>query len=414
MTRRRTIVTAAILAGTLGLTACGTNREEGAGAGGAAAEGCDTSKGTLIIGMVAPLSGGLSALGLGMRNSAQLAVDQANEACKVPGYSLAFQPEDDQATPQVASQAATKLASDPNVVGVIGTLNSSTSQTVQPILNQRGIVQISPANTGPALTLGENYAEAPARPFDSYFRLATTDLVQGPYAADYLVETSGKRSIAVIDDGKTYGANLAEQFAQRATAKGATIVAREKVGERDTDFSGVITRIRALNPDAVYYGGEYPVAGPMSAQLAAAGLSVPLMGGDGIVDAQFVALGGRPGDLATSIGAPAESLPSAQQFIKDYEAKNYSEEFSAYGALTYDSTNVLIEAVAKAVGDGDYSEDNTRPAIIEAVQATELEGASGSVSFDEFGDTTNKVLTVYTVEGDGFVPVEGSTGAFEG
>ena len=73
----------------------------------------------------------------------------------MPGYELVFQPEDDQATPQVAGQAATKLASDPNVVGVVGTLNSSTSQTVQPILADRSIVQISPANTNPTLTLGE-------------------------------------------------------------------------------------------------------------------------------------------------------------------------------------------------------------------------------------------------------------------
>ncbi|WP_252441421.1 branched-chain amino acid ABC transporter substrate-binding protein [Pseudonocardia humida] len=415
MTRRRTIITAAILAGTLGLTACGTNREEGEGegGGGTTAGACDTSKGTLIIGMVAPLSGGLSALGLGMRNSAQLAVDQANEACKVPGYELAFQAEDDQANPQVAGQAATKLASDENVVGVIGTLNSSTSQTVQPILKQEGIVQVSPANTGPALTLGENYATAPARPFDNYFRVSTTDLVQGPFAANYLVETAGKKAIAVIDDGKTYGANLAEQFAQQAQKKGAQIVAREKVGERDTDFSGVITTIRALNPDAVYYGGEYPVAGPLSAQLAAAGLNIPLMGGDGIVDATYVSLGGRPGDLATSVGAPAESLPSAKQFLDDYAAKNFTEEYSTYGALTYDATNVVIEALAKALANGDYSAER-RADIVAAVQETNLQGASGEISFDEFGDTTNKVLTVYQVEGDSFAPVEGSTGAFEG
>jgi branched-chain amino acid transport system substrate-binding protein len=414
MTRRRTIITAAILAGTLGLTACGTNREEGGGgtAGGGAAA-CDTSKGTLIIGFVAPLSGGLSALGLGMRNSAQLAVDQANAACKVPGYEIAFQAEDDQATPQIAGQAATKLASDDNVVGVIGTLNSSTSQTVQPILNGAGIVQVSPANTSPALTLGENFATAPARPFDSYFRVSTTDLVQGPFAANYLVDVAGKRNIAVIDDGKTYGANLAEQFAQQAQEKGATIVAREKVGEKDTDFSGVITTIRALNPDAVYYGGEYPVAGPMSAQLAAAGLNIPLMGGDGIVDSQFVALGGREGDLATNIGAPAEALPSATQFLADYEAGNFAEPYSAYGALTYDSANVLIEALATVLASGDYTPEK-RADIVAAVQATDIEGASGPVAFDQYGDTTNKVLTVYQVTGGAFAPVEGSTGAFEG
>ena len=149
--------------------------------------------------------------------------------------------------PQVANQAATKLASDPNVVGVVGTLNSSTSQTVQPILSERDIVQISPANTGPALTLGDN-PSSPKRPFDNYFRVATTDLIQGPFAANYLVQTAGKKNIAVIDDGKTYGSGLAEQFSQQATKLGAKVVAREKVGERDTDFSGVIAKIRAHEP----------------------------------------------------------------------------------------------------------------------------------------------------------------------
>lgn len=408
MIRKRAVAaTAAMLAGALVLAACGTNRTE---AGGGAAGACDTSKGTLVIGMIAPLSGGLSALGLGMRNSAQLAVDQANAACKVPGYRLAFQPEDDQATAQIAGQAATKLSSDPNVVGVVGTLNSSTSQSVQPILAGKKIVQISPANTNPTLTLGEQATTAPKRPFASYFRVATTDLVQGPFGARYLVQKAGKKNIAVIDDGKTYGAGLAEQFSIEAQKLGATVVAREKVGEKDTDFSGVISKIRPLNPDAVYYGGEYPAAGPLSKQIAAAGLNIPLMGGDGIVDKQFVALGGREGDLATNIGAPAANLPSAKVFTDAYAAGRFAEPFSAYGVLTYDSTNVVIDALAKAVGTGTFS-DATRQALIDNVQATNLDGASGKVSFDQYGDTTNKLLTIYSVKGDDFAPVE--TGTFQ-
>jgi branched-chain amino acid transport system substrate-binding protein len=410
MTRRRTIATAAILVGALGLTACGTNRQEGAGAG-AGNSSCDTSKGKLVVGMVAPLSGSLSALGLGMSHSAGLAVDQANAKCAVPGYQLVFQAEDDQATPQVASQAATKLASDPNVVGVVGTLNSSTSQTVQPILADRSIVQISPANTNPTLTLGTN-PDSPSRPFPTYFRVATTDLIQGPFAAQYLVQKAGKKNIAVIDDGKTYGAGLADNFSKEAEKLGAKVVTREKVGEKDTDFSGVISKIRPLNPDAVYYGGEYPVAGPLSAQLAGAGLNIPLMGGDGIVDKQFVALGGRAGDLATNVGAPAESLPSAKQFIADYAAAKYAEPFGAYGAFTYDATNVIIAALGKAVQGGTWSED-TRKTVVSNVQSTSLEGAGGPVAFDQYGDTTNKVLTVYTVKGDDFAPIDGSTGSFQ-
>ncbi|MDT7582178.1 MAG: branched-chain amino acid transport system substrate-binding protein [Pseudonocardiales bacterium] len=411
MTRRRTIATAAILVGALGLTACGTNRQEGAGAGAGGGSSCDTSKGKLVVGMVAPLSGSLSALGLGMSHSADLAVDQANAKCAVPGYELVFQAEDDQATPQVASQAATKLASDPNVVGVVGTLNSSTSQTVQPILADRSIVQISPANTNPTLTLGTN-PDSPSRPFPTYFRVATTDLIQGPFAAQYLVQKAGKKNIAVIDDGKTYGAGLADNFSKEAEKLGAKVVTREKVGEKDTDFSGVISKVRPLNPDAVYYGGEYPVAGPLSAQLAGAGLNIPLMGGDGIVDKQFVALGGRAGDLATNVGAPAESLPSAKQFISDYAAAKYAEPFGAYGAFTYDATNVIIAALGKAVQGGTWSED-TRKTVVSDVQSTSLEGAGGPVAFDQYGDTTNKVLTVYTVKGDDFAPIEGSTGSFQ-
>ena len=403
---RRTVVTAAILAGALALTACGTNREEGGGAAAApGGEACDTSKGTLVIGSVAPLSGDLSALGLGMRNAADLAIDQANAACTVPGYSLVLQAEDDQALPQIASQAASRLASDANVVGVIGTLNSSTAQTVQPILSERDIAMISPANTNPSLTRGENFAQTPARQFENYFRVATTDDLQGPFAAQYLVETAGITSIAVIDDGKTYGAGLADAFAAAAEAAGATITSRERVGEQDQDFSGVITAIRGANPGAVYYGGEYPVAGPLSGQLGAAGLNIPLMGGDAIINAEYVPLGGRPGDLGTSVGAPPDELPSAQQFITDYEAANYTEDFETYGPLTYDATRILIDALAAALAGGDWADD-TRPAVVQAVQATEYDGASGPVTFDEYGDTSNKTLTVYQVEGETFVPVQ--------
>jgi branched-chain amino acid transport system substrate-binding protein len=409
---RRTVVTAAILAGAIVLTACGTNREEGGGAAPApGGEACDRSKGSLIVGSVAPLSGDLSALGLGMRNSAQLAVDQANAACTTPGYELVLQAEDDQATPQVAGQAASRLASDANVVGVIGTLNSSTAQTVAPILSERDLAMISPANTNPTLTRGENFAASPSRPFPNYFRVATTDDLQGPFGAQYLFQEAGITTVAVIDDGKTYGKGLADAFAAAFTELGGTVTGRAQVGEQDTDFSGVITNIRGGNPQAVYYGGEYPVAGPLSAQLAGAGLAIPVMGGDALQTSEFIELGARDGDLVTSVGAPPTELPSAAQFISDYEAGGFSEDYQTYGALTYDATNVLIQALATALGDGDWSED-TRAAVVQAVQGITYSGATGDVTFDEYGDTSNKTLTVYEVAGEEFTPI--NTGEYAG
>ena len=409
--RNQTVKAAAVVAaGLLLLSACGTNKEEGGTGGGGGSESCDTSKGVLTIGVIAPLSGELSALGKGIENSAKLAVDQANEKCAIKGYKLALQPEDDQKTPQLGAQAATKLASTPNVVGVVSTLNSSVSQSVQPILDQAGILQISPANTADSLTKGEDPAN-PKRPYATYFRTCTVDSLQGPFAANYLVEKSGKKKIAIITDGLTYGEGLADSFTKQAEAKGAQIVTRQKIGEKDTDFSGVIAAVKPFAPDAIYYGGQYPQAGPLSKQFAGAGLNVPVMGGDGVFDPQYIALGGKDGDLATSVGAPTEELESAKAFVGDYEKAGFKEGFSAYGAFSYDAANVIIAAVGGAIGDGEWA-DSMRADVVKGAQDYKGDGATGEVAFDENGDSTNTVLTVYQVTGGAWKSVE--TGKFEG
>ncbi|HVK19889.1 MAG TPA: branched-chain amino acid ABC transporter substrate-binding protein [Actinokineospora sp.] len=407
--RNQTVKAGVLVAGALLLAACGTNKtESGAGGGN---QSCDQSKGTLVIGVIAPQSGGLSALGLGIKNSAQLAADQANEKCAVKGYKLAVQTEDDQATAQVGAQAATRLSSNANVVGVVGTLNSSVAQSVQPILKGKNIVQISPANTNPSLTRGKDYGTAPKRDFETYFRVCATDDLQGPFAAKYLVGKAGKKSIAIITDGKTYGEGLAAEFKKQAEKDGAKIVASAKVGEKDTDFAGVIATIKGSNPDAIYYGGEYPQAGPLSKQAKDAGLAVPVMGGDGIYDQKFIDLGGKEGDLATSVGAPTDTLPSAKAFIDAYKAKGFKDDFSAYGAFSYDATNAIIGSLAKAIEGGDWS-DSKRADLIKNVQSYSAQGATGEIKFDEYGDSTNKLLTVYKVSGGKWVADE--TGTFGG
>jgi len=399
-----------VAAALLMTAACGTNKTEPApGVGGAGQ--CDTSKGTLVVGFIAPLSGKLSALGLGMRNSTDLAVSQANEKCAVKGYKLALQAEDDTATAQVGAQAATKLSSSQNIIGVVGTLNSSVAQNVQPILNDKKIMMVSPANTNPTLTRGENYATSPTRKYATYYRVCTTDAIQGPFAANYLFNKAGKKKVAVISDGKTYGKGLANEFKEKLQKLGGQIVAEETVGENDTDFSGVIAKIKPTTPEAVYYGGEYPVAGPLSKQMKDAGMNIPVFGGDGIYDPKFISLGGKEGDLATSVGAPTESLASAKAFVDAYKAKSFKDDYSAYGAFSFDAANAIIGSVAKAIGDGSWGEDK-RDAVLKNMNDYSADGATGNIKFDQYGDSTNKLLTVYQVNGTAWKPIE--TGTYEG
>ncbi|MDP9221805.1 MAG: branched-chain amino acid ABC transporter substrate-binding protein [Actinomycetota bacterium] len=395
-----------LVAASLVLSACGSRSDnKGSSSGG--------SK-TATIGVIAPLSGDLSAVGLGIQHSVELAVKQANDKKTVSGWTFKVDPEDDQATPATGQQAATKLASDATVVGVVGTLNSSVAQTVIPVLDKSNIVQVSPSNTNPSLTQGANFATAPARPNKNYFRVCTTDSIQGPFAAQYIFKTLGMKNVATVSDQKTYGAGLVAAFTKEFKKLGGTIVTAQTINPDDKDFSGVISRVAQAKPDIVYYGGEYPQAAPLSKQMKGKGLKVPLMGGDGIKSDTYMKLTGAAGagDLATSVGAPVEGLDSAKQFVADYTAAKFKEPYEQYGGYAYDAANAIIQALKTSLAGKDKVDASVRTATEAAMASVSFAGVTGDVAFDQYGDAKAKVLTVSKVEGGKWVDVK--TGSLEG
>ena len=382
-----------VLATVVGLAGCGSRSETGSSATGGSGSGADKKA---VIGLIAPLSGGLSAMGLGMKNSVDLAIKQANEAKTIPGWTLELDAKDDEGKPEPGKNAASAMASSDNVVGVVGTLNSSVAGPVQPVLNTANIAMISPANTNPSLTKGPDLT-APKRLYPNYFRTCTTDDVQGPFAAQYLIE-KGITSVATIHDKKTYGQGLVDAFAKDFAAKGGKVVAAETINPDDANYSAAISRVKAAAPKAVYYGGEYPQAGPLSQQMKAAGLAVPLMGGDGIYDPQYIKLAGAQstGDLATSVGAPIAKMAKGQEFLDAYKKGNYKEEPSAYGAYAYDAAKAIIEGLKVSLKDAKSAKE-ARKATIDAIGKASFDGVSGKVAFDQYGDSTTRTLTVYKV-----------------
>lgn len=396
-------VGASLLVASLALSACGSRGSTGTDASG--------GKKIAVIGVMAPLSGDLSALGLGIQHSVELAVKQANATNAIPGWTLKVEAKDDEAKPDVGKNAATALASEANVAGVVGNLNSSVAQSTQPVLATAKIVQVSPANTNPSLTQGADFAKAPKRTYDTYFRTCTTDAVQGPFAARYLYKT-GIKKVATIHDKKTYGQGLVAAFSAEFTKLGGTIVAAETINPDDSNYQAVISKVKPTGPQAVYYGGEYPQAGPLSQQMKAAGLNVPLMGGDGIFDAKYIVLGGATsvGDLATSVGAPTESLAAGKTFLADYATAGYKEPSAAYGAYSFDAANAIINALKVSLKDA-KDVASVRQATIDALGKVSFDGVTGKVAFDQYGDSKTRVLTVYKVTAGKWVPV--NTEAFK-
>ena len=368
--------------------------------------GTKESNGKVVkIGVIAPLDAGLTSFGHGFENSVQLAVDQANADDAIPGWTIEVEAVDDSSDPAIGAAAAETIAGDDAVVGVVGTYNSGVATEVAPILDEAGIAMISPGNTDPTLTIGPDRTN-PSRQFDVYFRMVATDAQQGPFLAGYASGDLGAQTVAIVSETKAVSRGLADDFTTAFTAAGGEVVFDMTVPDGTTDFATIVEQITPLNPDLLFFGGEYEVAAAL--RTAAAGLAAPLMGGDGIKDDAYIAAASArgDGDFASTVGEPLATLESAADFRDDYEAAGFSEPPTDYGVYAYDAANLLIDAAAVALEGQDAVTADVRETVVAEVQAADTEGASGAIAFDEFGDTVTKVLTMYRVEDGVWVAVD--------
>ncbi|WP_329115798.1 branched-chain amino acid ABC transporter substrate-binding protein [Streptomyces sp. NBC_01465] len=397
------ILTTAITTGALTLTACGSRDDNKSSSSGT----------TVYIGVDAPLTGSLSALGQGIKNSVDLAAKTANKNNEVKGVTFKIVALDDQAVPASGHQNAVQLVANKDVLGVVGPLNSGVSQSMQSDFAKAHLTQVSPANTNPSLSQGDNWGSGDLkRPFDTYFRTATTDVIQGRFAAQYYYNDAKKRKVFVIDDKQTYGAGLAAIFSKEFERLGGKVVGTDHITVKETDFSSTAAKVKTAGADSVYFGGQYPEGGLIADQVKTAGAKVPTMGGDGVYDPAFISASGtsNDGDLATSVGYPVEKLDTAKTFIADYKAAGYKDPYAAYGGYSYDAAWSIIQAVKTVVNDNDGKlPDDARAKITTAMAKVSFNGVTGAVAFDQYGDTTNKQLTVYKVEGGVWKSVKSAT-----
>ncbi|MGQ4416015.1 branched-chain amino acid ABC transporter substrate-binding protein [Streptomyces sp. SAS_269] len=388
--RSLVILTSVLTTGALTLTACGSRNDD--------SKGGDSGNVTVTIGVDAPLTGQNSATGLGIQYGAQIAVDDANKNKTVPGVTFKIQALDDKAIPATGQQNASQLVAEKDVLGVVGPLNSGVATQMQQTLASANLVEISPSNTAPELTQGKNWQTSKSRPFKSYFRTATTDALQGAFAADYAYNGLKKKKAFVVDDKQTYGAGLSKIFKAQFAKQGGKIVGTDHVNTGDRDFSTLATKIKNSGAEILYYGGQYDESQVLTKQLKDAGAKIPLFGGDGMFTPTYIKTAGKAaeGDLVTSIGVPVDTLPAAKDFVAAYKAKKYPGDYGTYGSYAYDATTAIIKAVGQVVKDGKVPSD-ARQQVVDAVQKSSFDGISGKISFDEYGDTTNKQLTVYQV-----------------
>lgn len=365
------------------------------------ADAADGKARVVTIGVIAPLDAGLTSFGQGMRDSVELAVQQANEAKAIPGWTIRVRALDDSSDPAKGARAARRMVADPNVVAVVGPYNSGVAERMLPILAARDLALVSPSNTLTSLTQGPDPAK-PRRPYASYFRLVGPDSLQAVFLAEQ-ARAAGFGIAAIVSETKAVSKGLADRFDAAFAKAGGTTAVRKVVPDGATaeQFTEFITAASQADPDVVFFGGEYNVAATLRNTSFAAGLRAPVMGGDGMNDSAYVTATGQAGDgsYASGVGVPIETLPGADQFIAAYSAAGFTTDPTDYGPYAYDATNTVIAALKPILKGRTSIPSDARSQVVSRVQRTDTTGLTGRIAFDQYGDTRDPRFTLYRVEG---------------
>lgn len=348
---------------------------------------------TIRIAAVAPATGSQAEVGQDLINGIKLAVEETNASGGVLGKKIELVVFDDSADPKEAVNVAHKIASDPSIVGVVGHMNSGTTKPASPVYSKAGIPVVMPVPTNPEIT---------KQGFRELFRVPPTDLDQGTDIARYALDRLGKKRFAIVHDSTAYGQPLAEVVKKTVEAAGGQVVFFDGITEGDKDFRAVLTKIKATNPEVLFFGGIYNEGGLLAKQAKEVGLQVPFLAADGTYSDKFIELAGPAAEGAImSFIAPDEASNNATRTFAEKFRQQYGG-IKAFAPLGYDAAKVLIAGIQKA-GKPE------RGAIITALHSTDFSyaGVTGESRFDADGNNSRRTVYFFVVKNGKFAPLVG-------
>ena len=337
------------------------------------------------IGHVAPVSGAQAHYGKDNENGARMAIEELNaQGVTIGGKKFKFElvAEDDAADPKQGTAAAQKLC-DAKVAGVVGHLNSGTTIPASKVYNDCGIPHVTGAATNPNLT----------KPgYKTTFRIIANDNALGAGLAFYAADTLKLKTVAIVDDRTAYGQGVADVFKKTAAAKGMKVVDEQFTTDKATDFMAILTAIKSKNPDAIFFGGMDPQAGPMLRQMEQLGMgNVKYFGGDGVCTSEIAKLAAGAKTLANVVcaegGSSLDKMPGGKAWKAKYDAK-YPNQFQVYSPYTYDATFLLVDAMKRA---NSWDPKVYTPELLKA----NFKGVTSTIQFEPNGEMKNPAITLY-------------------
>jgi len=346
------------------------------------------------IGFIGPLTGPNAAQGVGARNAFDLKIREANASGKF-SYKIEMVALDDGSDPATGVAAALRLVSDPAVVAASGHWNSSVALATIHTFHTYRIPFIVWGAIHPDITGFYKYPGVD--------RVAPTLVQENGPLCNWVLGELGYKSFSIISDTSSYGETNVKAFVPMAEKMGAKILSTDMVSVGTTEFRPILTKIKGLNPDAIYFGGVVMEGALIRDQMGKVGLNKLFCAISGIKDDKFLEVAGPSGEGVLSIepGKPIEKLEEGTQFINAYKVTGYREPFGAYGPNAYDSAGIILEAISK-VGIDD------KGAIMKYIRNIKYKGLMGETSFDATGQTTNILVSRFVGQDGKWVPWEDS------
>lgn len=344
----------------------------------------------ITIGLVAPLTGPVAAYGAQVKNGAQAAVDAINEKGGILGEKVVLKLADDAGDPKQGVSAANLLVGE-SVQYVVGPVTSGVAIPASDVFAENGILMVTPTATAPDLT---------NRGLTNVLRTCGRDDQQAEVAAAYVLKNMKDKRVAVIDDKGTYGKGLADAFKAAINAGGLKEVQQNSLTPGEKDLSALITRLKADNVDVIYFGGYHPEGGLLARQLKDGGVNAVIIGGEGLSNTEFWAIGNEAaaGTLFTN-ATDALKNPASADAVKILEGKGIPPE--AFTLNAYAAVEVLKAGIEKAGKADDTA------AVEAALKSGEpIPTAIGNLTYGESGDLTSPSFSLFKWEGGKIVAAE--------
>jgi branched-chain amino acid transport system substrate-binding protein len=360
----------------------------------------------LTVGVDLSLTGADAEDATRVKDGIVMAFDAANQGNAVPGYTFQLMVLDDgtatagQYDPAQAATNARKMVSDRQVVAAIGPQMSGSGKAMTPILSEGDLATITPSSTNPDITNPKFAAQFRPAGKPIYFRTVTTDAFQGPNMANFMAEKLGVKTVYVLDDSGAYGVGLADAFQAQAVKKGIKVLGRDRLDPKAADYTAILTKIKSLDPQALYYGGVGQAGIKLAKQAYDIIPKAIKAGGDGVYGATFLSGAGFPaveGWYAT-IASPhlTGGDQKAAEFVKEFTGR-FGVAPEDYSITAYDAALVIIDAVRRVAASG---KPVTRDAVRDAIQTAKVPTIQGVVSFDANGDLADRTVSVFQIKQD--------------